>query len=104
MGPRPDSLRIGIGEFVVVRWSICHLWKEDRAIGNRVSEIRKSGISKSHDSCISDLEIINLKLDLRIVQFKLYDFGFEMQESCDFEIPDFLISDTRLPIARSSFH
>jgi len=32
---------------------------------------------------------------LRIVQFELYDFGFEMRESCDFEIPDFLIPDLR---------
>jgi len=35
------------------------------------------------------------KVTIRIVQFELYDFGFEMQESCDFEIPDFLIPDFR---------
>ena len=31
----------------------------------------------------------------RIVRFEIYDFGFEMQESSDFEIPDFLIPDFR---------
>ena len=34
----------------------------------------------------------------RVVQFELYDFGFKMQESSDFEIPDFLIPDSRFPI------
>ena len=34
----------------------------------------------------------------RIVQLELYDFGFEMQESSDFEIPDFLIPDSRFPL------
>jgi hypothetical protein len=28
-----------------------------------------------------------------LVQFEIYDFGFEMQDSSDFEIPDVLISD-----------
>jgi len=32
------------------------------------------------------------------VQFEIYDFGFEMQDSSDFEIPDFLIPDSRFPI------
>jgi len=32
------------------------------------------------------------------VQLEIYDFGFEMQESSDFEIPDFLIPDLRFPI------
>src|SRR5678816_3249556 len=35
------------------------------------------------------------------VQFEIYDFGFEMQESSDFEIPDFLIPDSRFPIPYS---
>ena len=34
----------------------------------------------------------------RLVQSEIYDFGFEMQESSDFEIPDFLIPDSRFPI------
>jgi hypothetical protein len=33
------------------------------------------------------------------VQFELYDFGSEMQDSCDFETPDFLISDSRFPMS-----
>ena len=34
-----------------------------------------------------------------LVQFKLYDFGFKMQELSDFEIPDFLIPDSKFPIS-----
>ena len=35
------------------------------------------------------------------VQFKVYDFGFEMQESSDFEIPDFRIPDFKFPILQT---
>jgi len=35
------------------------------------------------------------------VQFELYDLGIEMQDSSNFEIPDFLIPDPRFPIPKS---
>src|SRR5262249_25685071 len=45
-------------------------------------EKRNFEIGQSNDSCISNPEIRNLRLDLDgslSVQFKIFDFGFEMQ-------------------------
>jgi len=45
------------------------------------------------DEAIRPLFTISKSPACILVQFELYDFGFEMQESSDFEIPDFLIPD-----------
>jgi len=40
---------------------------------------------------------------LKVVQFEVSDFGFKMQDSSDFEIPDFLVPDLRFPIPAPGF-
>src|SRR5437867_2196629 len=52
--------------------------------------LKRREILKLDESCISNPKFGNFELDLAVdVQFKISDFGFEMQDSSNFKISSF---------------